>query len=124
MRKFIITYKGQQYELGVEEVTSNESESFRKTSLASAAQAAVPPAAENFPASASGPKTVAAPMPGKILKVNVKQGDMVKRGDVLMILEAMKMENEIISPINAKVSQVCVSVGATVAANDELVVLG
>ena len=63
---------------------------------------------------AAGAQTVTAPMPGTILKVNVSNGQAVKKGDVLMILEAMKMENEIMAPCDATVSSVNVSNGASV----------
>ncbi|MBR5870448.1 MAG: acetyl-CoA carboxylase biotin carboxyl carrier protein subunit, partial [Clostridia bacterium] len=58
--------------------------------------------------------TVTAPMPGNILKVNVSAGQAVKKGDVLMILEAMKMENEICAPADGTVASVNVNSGATV----------
>jgi len=60
-------------------------------------------------------------MPGTILKVNVKPGDSVKKGSVLMILEAMKMENEIMAPNDAVVASVAVSEGANVSTGDVLV---
>lgn len=68
--------------------------------------------------------TVAAPMPGNILKVMVKPGDAVKSGQILLLLEAMKMENEIYSPCDGTVSSVLVSVGGTVNSNDPMVVIG
>ena len=70
------------------------------------------------------PATVAAPMPGNILKVMVKPGDAVKSGQILLLLEAMKMENEIYSPCDGTVSSVLVSVGGTVNSNDPMVVIG
>ena len=75
------------------------------------------------PVSGSG-TTVAAPMPGNILKVMVKPGDAVKSGQILLLLEAMKMENEIYSPCDGTVSSVLVSVGGTVNSNDPMVVIG
>jgi glutaconyl-CoA decarboxylase len=63
-------------------------------------------------------------MPGKILSVNVKAGDAVKRGDVLLILEAMKMQNEIMAPADGKVADVRVSAGQTVSTGDAMIVLG
>jgi glutaconyl-CoA decarboxylase len=66
---------------------------------------------------------VPAPMPGNILKVNVSAGQAVKAGDVLVILEAMKMENEIMAPRAGSVAQVLVQKGATVNTDDVLVVL-
>ena len=71
------------------------------------------PAAPAAPV-AEGAKTVTAPMPGNILMVNVTPGQAVKSGDVLMILEAMKMENEILAPADATVASVNVNAGQTV----------
>lgn len=62
-------------------------------------------------------------MPGKILAVNVKPGDGVKRGDVLLILEAMKMQNEIMAPADGKVADVRVSAGQSVSTGDAMVLL-
>ena len=64
--------------------------------------------------SVSGGEAVNAPMPGTILKVNVTQGAAVKKGDILVVLEAMKMENEILAPKDGTVAQIAVSKGATV----------
>lgn len=93
---------------------------------APAAAVSAPAAAVSAPAapvSGSG-TTVAAPMPGNILKVMVKPGDAVKSGQILLLLEAMKMENEIYSPCDGTVSSVLVSVGGTVNSNDPMVVIG
>lgn len=132
MKKFLITFKGQQYELEVEELTAN-------SGTANRSAAAAPPRASAAPAPAAAPAvpkaspkvavptgtdTVNAPMPGKILAVNFKPGDAVKRGDTVMILEAMKMENEIVAPRDAKISEVCAAAGATVSTGDVLFVLG
>lgn len=80
------------------------------------APAAAPaaPVAAPAPVAAGNGQKVNAPMPGTILKVNVAAGDAVKAGDVLMILEAMKMENEIMAPADGKVSSVTVAQGQSV----------
>ena len=69
-------------------------------------------------------EAVNAPMPGNILKVNVKAGDAVKSGTVLVVLEAMKMENEIMAPKSGTVTQVLVQKGSSVNTGDALVVIG
>ena len=67
--------------------------------------------------------TVDAPMPGKVLSVNVKKGDKVASGDVLLILEAMKMQNEIMAPSDGVVSDIRVNAGDTVATGDVMIVM-
>ena len=86
-----------------------------------AAPTAAPAAAA--PVSVAAGEVVAAPMPGNILSVNVAQGAAVKSGDILVILEAMKMENEILAPRDGTVAQVVVTKGATVDTGAPLVVL-
>ena len=72
----------------------------------------------------SGGESVTAPMPGNILKVNVSVGQTVKEGELLVVLEAMKMENEIYAPKAGTVAQVLVQKGSTVDTDATLVVLG
>ena len=105
MRTFNITVNGQTYVVDVEEVGG--------------APAAAPKAA----APVAGGEPVKAPMPGTILDVKVKAGDVVKGGQTLCVLEAMKMENEIPAPKDGTVAQVVVTKGASVNAGDALVIL-
>ena len=91
---------------------------------AAAPAAAAPAAAPAAPAVTGAGDPVNAPMPGNILKVNVKAGDKVKSGTVLVVLEAMKMENEIMAPKDGTVTQVLVSKGSTVDTGAPLVVIG
>lgn len=128
MKKFQITFKGQVYELDVEEI-SGTTPVVGKTASATApistpvaAQTLTPKVAQTI--APTGAKTVSAPMPGKILAVNVKQGDSVKRGDVIFILEAMKMQNEIMASQDGKISDISVNVGQTVSTGDVLAILG
>lgn len=79
---------------------------------------------EEAPQAVSGGLAVSAPMPGKILRVNVKEGETVSKGDLLLILEAMKMENEIFAPSSGVVKRVAVSPGDSVNTGDLLVLLG
>ncbi len=113
MKAYKVNVNGTVYEITLEVID--------KASIAqapAAAPAVTPaPAAAPAPAPAAAPagaQTVSAPMPGNILKVNVTAGQAVKKGDVLMILEAMKMENEIMSPQDGTVASVNVAAGNTV----------
>jgi len=128
MKKFIIRVNGKSYEVEVEEIkTGVASEAVPKISSAPVRAPAPPPPApgptpaplQEQPSAAGG--HVTAPMPGVVLKVNVKPGDAVKQGDVLMNLEAMKMENEIFAPLDGKIISVHVGVGASVNAGDPLI---
>ena len=125
MRKFNITVNGVAYEVEVEEVAAGEASAPVAAAPKAAPKAAAPaakPAAPKAAPVANGTK-VNAPMPGTILDVKVAQGQAVKKGDVLLILEAMKMENEILAPQDGTVAQVAVSKGASVNSGDALVVL-
>ncbi|MBR5554051.1 MAG: acetyl-CoA carboxylase biotin carboxyl carrier protein subunit [Clostridia bacterium] len=106
MKQYKINVNGTFYEVTIEEVDASEI----KSAAPAPAQAPAAPAAA---APASGEK-VNAPMPGNILAVNVNVGDVVKAGQVGMILEAMKMENEIMIPCDGTVTAVGVTKGATV----------
>ena len=114
MRKFNITVNGVAYEVEVEEVAEGAATVSPAPAAAAAPKAAAPVAAGT---------QVKAPMPGTILEVKVSQGASVKKGDVLAILEAMKMENEILAPQDGTVAQVNVTKGASVNSGDVLVVL-
>lgn len=151
MRKFIVNVNGTSYEVEVEEIggaSSGRPAAFVAPSpaavrpaapVAAPAPVAVPapvaaapapapvaaPAAAPAPVAASGNQTpVNAPMPGNILDVKVKVGDVVKADQVLVVLEAMKMENEIMSPAAGTVVAVNVAKGATVNSGDSLCIIG
>ena len=124
MRKFNIKVNGVAYEVEVEEV-NGASVSAAPVAPAAAPVKAAASAAPAAPKAApvAGGEKVTAPMPGNILAVNVQTGAKVKKGDVLFILEAMKMENEIMASKDGQVAQVLVTKGATVETGAVLCVL-
>ena len=133
MRKFNITVNGVSYEVEVEEVGAGFAAPVAAPAPVAAAPVAAAPKAA-APAPAAAPKAAApapvanglkvvSPMPGTILDVKVSVGASVKKGDILMILEAMKMENEIVAPEDGTVAQVNVQKGASVNSGDVLCVL-
>lgn len=131
--KYVVTLNGKKYDVEV-----NESEAVI-TSVSNAAPAAAPVApvaAAPAPAASTAPSAPAAvvgtavsgtqitsPMPGTILKLNVAEGQAVKAGDVVLILEAMKMENEIVAPCDGTIKQLLVSKGSNVDTDQILAVL-
>ena len=112
MKKYNVTVNGTAYEITLEVVDAADV----KTAPTPAPAAAPAPVAAPAPAAApaTGGETISSPMPGTILSVNVQNGAAVKKGDVLMVLEAMKMENEIICPVDGTVASVNVQNGASV----------
>ncbi len=127
--KYIVTLNGMDYEVDVTEldeaIVSNVAPSAPVAAPAAPVAAAPAPVAAAAPAAVSGTGTpVKSPMPGTILKVNVSAGQKVNEGDVLFILEAMKMENEIVAPTSGTVSQVIANKGASVATDEVLAFIG
>lgn len=130
--KYVVTLNGKKYDVEV-----NESEAvITSVSNAAAAAPVAPVAAAPAPAASTAPSAPAAvvgtavsgtqitsPMPGTILKLNVAEGQAVKAGDVVLILEAMKMENEIVAPCDGTIKQLLVSKGSTVDTDQILAVL-
>ena len=129
--KYKVTLNNRVYEVEVEEgqaMLVDEYALAAPAAPAAAAPAAAPvaaaaPAAAPAPAAVAGGETVKSPMPGNILKINVTQGQQVNEGDVLIILEAMKMENEVVSTKTGTVAQILVSKGAVVETDTPLVVI-
>lgn len=114
--KYMVTLNGKQYEVIVERgtVTGTPAGDAPAAAPKTAPAPAPAPAAAPAPATPTGGETVAAPMPGTILDIRCSAGQQVQAGDILFILEAMKMENEICAPHDGTVGSVCVQKGASV----------
>lgn len=136
MKNYRVTVNGVAYDVVVEEIAAGAAPVVTPAPVyvpAPAPAAAPAPAPVAAPASAPAPaaapagkagaNAIKAPMPGTIVKVNVKVGDAVKKGDVLCVLEAMKMENDIMAPADGVVASVETSQGASVATDAVLVTL-
>ena len=121
MKNYTITVNGTAYNVTVEEGTSNAPASQAPVSTPVAAPQAAP-AKPVAPASAGSVK-VDAPMPGNILDIKVSNGASVKAGEVLVILEAMKMENDIVAPQDGTVASINVNKGDTVEAGQTIITL-
>jgi biotin carboxyl carrier protein len=105
MKNYKITVNGVVYEVSVEEVT-NKPGNVKKTEINKSIK-------EDF-------SSFRSPLPGKVLEINVNKGDIVKKGDLLMLLEAMKMENEIVSTFDGVIREINVIKGNTVESGDEI----
>ena len=112
MKTYTITVNGTVYSVTVEEGASTGAAPVAAPVAAAPAPAAPAPAAA--PAGAQGSVTVNAPMPGKILGVKANAGDAVKKGQVIVVLEAMKMENDIVAPQDGTVASINVTAGQSV----------
>ena len=122
MKKYKVTVNGTAYEVTLETIDAAD---VKAQNPAPAAKEEAKPVKDSTPAavSSSGGETVSSPMPGNILAVNFANGDTVKKGDVLMILEAMKMENEIMAPCDGTVSNI-ITKGSSVETGAVLCVIG
>ena len=129
MRKFNITVNGEVYEVEVEEMGEEGTIVTPQPRRAAPAQAAKPAAkpvskpAARKAAPSAGSVSISAPMPGVILDVRVSEGQAVKNGDVLLILEAMKMENEVMAPQDGTIESVSIAKGSNVNAGDVMIVI-
>lgn len=128
MKQFNVTVNGTTYDVVVDEVKAAAAApapaAAPKAAAAPAPKAAPAPAAKPAAPVAAGAETVQCPMPGKILSVAVTAGQAVKKGEVLCVLEAMKMQNEIYAPHDATVTDVRVAANQTVSTGEDLIVLG
>lgn len=128
--KYKVTLNGKTYEVEVEHgkaVLLDEYEALAPAPAVSPAPVQTTVPTENKPAPApvslASGETVSAPMPGNIIRIDVKEGDKVTSGQVLVILEAMKMENEIVAPKDGTVAQIVTSKGAVVETGSPLIVI-
>ncbi|HER24755.1 MAG TPA: biotin/lipoyl-binding protein [Candidatus Atribacteria bacterium] len=137
MRKFQVKVDGKVYEVEVEEVGGNESSGgtipvpqpiVNKVKEVPVSQKVMKASSNLTPAKAPTAEVageeVTAPMPGKVLQLKVSEGDSVKDGDTLLILEAMKMENEIIANASGNIKKINVAVNDMVDTGDVLMVIG
>lgn len=124
MKKYNITVNGKTYEVEVEEINGGGQTQSAPAPKPQATQAAPAPAKKaqpSQPAPSAGAGDVTAPMPGTVLEVKVEEGQSVKAGDVVLILEAMKMENEITADTDGKVTKIYAPKGSSVNTGDPLV---
>ena len=121
MKSYVITVNGTSYDVIVEEVGAGQAP--QAAAAAPQAPKAAPKAAQKAAPAKAGSVTVSAPMPGKILNVKLQSGAAVKKGDVILVLEAMKMENEIVAPQDGTIASINVAVGDSVEAGSVLATL-
>lgn len=128
MKKFNVTVNGTTYEVEVEEVKAAGSAPVARPVAAAAPAPAPKPAAAPAPVAkataGAGEHSIDAPMPGKVIKLVASEGAAVKAGEVLLILEAMKMQNEITADADGTVKKFNVAAGQSVKAHESLVILG
>jgi biotin carboxyl carrier protein len=124
MKKYNITVNGTTYEVIVEEAgTVTSAPTYIPTTAPVAAPAPQAPAPKASVPTTAGSSTVTAPMPGTILDVKVSVGQPIKKGDIICVLEAMKMGNDIPSPQSGVVASINVQKGSNVNANDIIITL-
>lgn len=139
MKKFKFTIRGNTYEVEINEVENNIAEievngtnfqveihkEVKKTKTPTLIRSKVPvDKVKSTIQKSSGGYQAKAPLPGTIIKVNVKEGDAVKKGDVLLIMEAMKMENNVMAEKDGTVKSIKVAAGEAVLQNDILIEIG
>ena len=123
MKKYNITVNGTTYEVIVEEVGSVTSAPANTATPHTPVTVPTPKATAPKPSATAGSRSVSAPMPGTILNVKVSVGQAIKKGDIICVLEAMKMENDIPSPQDGVVASINVQNGSNVNANDVIITL-
>lgn len=128
MKKYLITVNGNEYEVEVDEIGGDDTvrrESVERKPEPKVTEQKPQPKAEPVEKKEvpQGAETIDAPMPGTILSINVNEGDNVSSGQVLLILEAMKMENEIVAPRDGKIASILTTKGASVDGGESLLII-
>ena len=123
MKNYRITVNGTSYDVSVEELAGGTAAPVAAAPAPVAVSAPAVAPAPAAPAGGAGSIKVSSPMPGKILAVKANVGDSVKKGQVILILEAMKMENEVVAPEDGTIASIDVTVGASVESGDTLATL-
>lgn len=123
MKNYTITVNGNVYDVTVEEGASTGAVASAPAAPKAAPKAAPAPAAKPAATGSAGSVKINAPMPGKIVAVKANVGDAVKKGQVVLVLEAMKMENDIVAPEDGTVASVNVAVGSAVEAGETIATL-
>lgn len=124
MKNYRITVNGTSYDVAVEELGAGAAPvAAAPVAVAPAAPAPAAPAPAPVASGAAGGVTVSSPMPGKILSVKASVGQAVKKGDVILVLEAMKMENEVVAPEDGTIATINVAANDSVEAGDTLATL-
>ena len=123
MKNYTITVNGNLYDVTVEEKAGGAPSAAPAPAAAPAVAPAPAPAAAPASSGTAGSVKVKAPMPGKILSIKASEGQVVSKGDVILLLEAMKMENEVVAPQDGTIATINVASGAAVEAGDTLATL-
>lgn len=115
MKQYEITIDGQVYQVSLKEISAADAQQ-----VTPAAKSAEPPTPVPAATSSGNGTTINAPMAGNVIKINCQPGQNVKAGDVLIILEAMKMENEIVAPEDGVISNVFIKEGDSVSSGQKM----
>lgn len=121
MKQYEITVNGKVYQVSVEELEGNNPAAASENTRQTVKSESTPAPSQTAPG--ENGTTITAPMPGTILRVSVTEGQKVQRGDVLCVLEAMKMENEIVAPSNGTISSINISSNQAVDSGNLLMII-
>lgn len=124
MKRFLIRINGKTYDAEVEVVGTSTSAPVAAPAAAPAAASAAAPAAPAAAPAAGGPANVTSPLPGTVLRLCKNTGDSVAAGEVVMIVESMKMENEVVAPEAGRIASIAVAAGSAINTGDLLFTLG